>query len=97
MHLNELIVGDLAVWAPWNDLKEVPIWADKRFRKLAELRTRPGGLGHREVLTVNLDMELLPGLAWRLAHRIPSRLSGIKIPSHQYTCNTILNGGTLSW
>jgi hypothetical protein len=32
MHLNELIVGDLAVWAPWNDLKEIPIRADKRVR-----------------------------------------------------------------
>src|SRR5580692_6853431 len=81
MHLNSLIVGDLAVRAPWNDLEEVPVRADRRVRQLAELRTRQHRLGHGELLTINLNMELLLGLAWHLAHRIPLRLPGIKIPS----------------
>jgi hypothetical protein len=71
VHLNELIVGDLAVRVTWDDLEEVPIRPDSRLRQLAQLRACQRGLGHREVLTVDLDVERGPGLACQVAHRTP--------------------------
>ena len=40
VHLNELIVGDLAVRPAWHDLEQVPVRANGRVRQLAELRAR---------------------------------------------------------
>jgi hypothetical protein len=93
-HSNNVAVTNLAVGAPWNDLKEIAVGSERWSRKRAQLRSRQGRQSYRVVLAIELDLKVRIGrtrsretLAWIMFRHLMSR--GRLCAARRFGCSPV--------